>query len=75
MKGKIKIARFLTAIVWLLLVGFCIRLGCDYFLDYSKHPEYSAPFFVWVLARSVEFILPAVICFVVYFIIKRKHTK
>jgi len=75
MKDKLKIENILTVIVWLLLIGFCICLGCDYFLDYTKHPEYSAPFSAWVLLRSVEFILPAMICFFVSLILKRRHTK
>ncbi len=65
--------RFLRILAVLLCIGFCVRLGCDYWLDYLRHPEYSAPFWVWALLRGADFLLPAGLCAVAAAVLKRKN--
>jgi hypothetical protein len=52
-----------------LIAGFVIRLGADYYK--YLHSFTSAPFYVSVIARSLEFLLPALICFGVSGYIKK----
>ena len=75
MKKIKRLDRFFMIIAFLLLTGFFVRLGCDYYFDYIRHPEYSAPFYAWVLVRSLEFILPGIICFITAFVLNRRRKK
>ncbi len=61
--------KFLYAVCIFLVVGFVIRLGVDYF-QYDNINN-SAPFYVFVIARLLEFILPGIIVFVVAKIMKK----
>lgn len=45
--------KFPYGVSLLLAAGFCIRLGADYY-RYNTAVT-SAPFYVWVLERSIEF--------------------
>ncbi len=67
MKKSLKVNRFLNVIGILLIIGFVIRLGVDYY-NYQNTIN-SAPFYVFIIGRSVVFLLPSVICFIsaVYF--------
>ncbi len=65
--------KFLYAVCIFLVVGFVIRLGADYF-QYDNINN-SAPFYVFVIARLLEFILPGIIIFVVAKIMKKKYSK
>lgn len=56
---KINIPRFLNICAGLLCLGFCLRLGADYYKYYEFN---SAPFYVSVLVRGIEFLLPALVC-------------
>ena len=57
----------------LLVVGFAIRLGADY---YKYDPiTTSAPFYVNTIIRASEFILPSIIVFIVGIFCRRKFTK
>lgn len=67
---KADIYKFLYAVGGLLLIGFCVRLGVDY-LRYDAVSD-SAPFYVFVLERLVEFVLPSVISFIAGAVAKRK---
>lgn len=57
-----KVYKFLIFLSLMLILGFIIRLGADYFKNYKFG---SAPFYVYVIERFVEFILPAIILFLV----------
>ncbi len=54
----------------LLLVGFIIKTIIDY--GQYKSTLNSAPFYVWVIANMVWFIVPAVVALIVGLIIKSK---
>lgn len=62
MKDK-TVHKILYAVTVLCLIGFAVRLGADWFLYDAA--ENSAPFSVFVLARAVEFIVPAIAAFAV----------
>lgn len=68
---KENIHKFLFALVILLLIGFCIRLGADY-LKYDDTLT-SAPFYVSIIVRSIEFLLPALLLTIGAIIVKRKY--
>ena len=53
----------------LLILCFFILLGIDYF-KYNAMVN-SAPFYAFIIVRSLEFILPAAIIFIVAKIIKK----
>lgn len=67
---KENIYKFLYAVCIFLIVGFVIRLGADYF-----NATDSAPFYVFVIERTVEFIIPSVIVFIVGNVMKKKYLK
>ena len=60
---KENIYKFLYAITILLIIGFTIRLGMDYF--YYDTQNNSAPFYTFIIIRMIEFIIPSVILFIV----------
>ncbi len=70
---KENIYKFLYVVSVFLIIGFAIRLGVDYF----KYDEYSnsAPFYVFIIERVVEFIIPSIIVFIVAKIAKKKYDK
>ena len=65
-----KICLFLYFISILLVIGFFIILG----IDYSKYNDsQSAPFYITVITRGVEFIFPSVILLIIAKILKKKY--
>lgn len=64
--------KFLYFISGLLILGFCIRLGADY-IKYDSIQN-SAPFYAFVLIRTIEFIVPSIIVFVMARFAKSKIT-
>lgn len=70
---KENIYKFLYLISILLIVGAIIRL----FVDYNKYDNInnSAPFYILIIERIVEFILPSIILFIVGKIMKKKYVK
>lgn len=70
---KENIYKFLYAISILLFIGFCIRLGVD-FIKYDTITN-SAPFYAYIIVRTVEFLLPSIILFIVAKIVNRKYNK
>lgn len=71
MKKKENIYKLLYLISIFLIVGFSIRLGMDY-LKYNNTNN-SAPFYVFVIKRVIEFILPSIIAFVAGKVMKKKY--
>lgn len=63
---------FLYIMAALLVVGFAIRLGADYYKNYEFG---SSPFYLYVIERFAEFILPAIACFAAGHILKKKLCK
>lgn len=56
--------------VLLLVIGFCVGLGADLY-EYDEM-VYSAPFYVFVMVRGLEFLLPGLVLFVAARVIKKK---
>lgn len=69
---KENIYKFLYAVCILLIIGFIVRLGTDYFKYDSINN--SAPFYVFVIERVVEFIVPSIIVFIAGKIAKKKYS-
>ena len=57
----------------LLALGFCIRLGVDY-AAYDAMVN-SAPFYVFILGRAFEFLLPCVVLLIVACVCRKKFVK
>lgn len=70
---KENIYKFLYAICIFSIIGFIIRLGADYF-KYDNINN-SAPFYVVLIERIVEFIIPSIILFIIGKIMKKKYSK
>lgn len=60
MKQPFNIILFLKVVAILLLVGFVIRLGADYYQYYLGLK--SQPFYYYVIGRSFLFIIPSILC-------------
>lgn len=71
MKKILRIDNFLNTAGILLVIGFTIRLGADYYK--IQKGINSAPFYLFVLERSLEFLLPGIICFAAAVYIKRRN--
>lgn len=70
---KENIYKTLYCISIFLIILYFIRLG----IDYSHYDTYnsSAPFYTYVIERSIEFVLPSIIVFVVGILCKKKYKK
>lgn len=68
---KQNLYKFLYVVCVLLILGFCVRIGADY-IKYDTQNN-SAPFYVFILVRIIEFILPCSICFIGAIITKKKY--
>lgn len=68
---KDNIYKFLYVISVMLILGFCIRLGVDYF-KYNDLNN-SAPFYTFIIIRVIEFLLPSIIVYIVARIVKKKY--
>ena len=53
----------------ILIICFLIFIIKDY-LNYNEFM--SAPFYVYIIARTLEFIIPSIMCFIISKIIKNK---
>lgn len=67
---KENIYKFLYLISAMLVVAFAIRTMVDY-LKYDPISN-SAPFYIFVIARGIEYLLPGAIAFVAGMIAKKK---
>ena len=67
---KGNIWKILLAVTGLLVIGFGIQTGVDYY-KYTTTVN-SAPFSVWVLVNALMYLLPAAVSAVVAIVIKKK---
>lgn len=67
--GKEMIGRILLFIALITILVFLIVLDIDWINWYA----YSSPFYINVIVRSVEFLLPAIILIVIGIILLRKN--
>lgn len=70
---KENIYKFLYAICIFIIIGFIIRLGADYF-KYDNINN-SAPLYVLLIERIIEFIIPSIVLFIIGKIMKKKYSK
>lgn len=63
--------KILYVISAMSLLGFVIRLGADYY----KYDYITIPFYIDILIRALEFILPGLLIFIAGIICKKKYTK
>ncbi len=68
---KENIYKILYLVSILLIIGFLIRLGVDYF-KYDNINN-SVPFYMFIIFRVLEFILPSIILFIIGKVIKKKY--
>lgn len=65
--------KLLYAVGIFLIIGFAVRLGIDY-VKYDNVNN-SAPFYILVIERTLEFIVPSIIAFIVGRAVKLKYSK
>ncbi len=70
---KENIYKILYMVCIFLIIVFSIRLGVDYFKYDSANN--SAPFYTFVIERTIEFIVPSMIVFIIGKVMKRKYSK
>ena len=70
---KENIYKFLFLISGLLVFGFIIRLVVDY-IKYDPIIT-SAPFYTYIIIRAIEFLVAAIILFVVALVLRKKWHK
>ena len=70
---KENIFRCLYAISLLLMVVFITLTG----MDWWKYDEAlnSAPFYIFVVKRVIELVIPSIVIFIIARIIKKKYSK
>lgn len=68
--NKIFLYNLLYIISILLATAFCVTVAVDSY-RYS-HSFYSAPFYIFVFARAITFLLPSLVSFVIGKIIRKK---
>lgn len=68
-----KICQFLYMIVALLIIGFIIRLGVDYYKYDTVNS--STPFYTLIIERTIEFLIPSIILLIVTKVVKKKYVK
>lgn len=69
---KENIFKYLYVISTLLIIGCFILIGIDW---YNYGVEDSAPFYVFILVRVIEFIIPSIIIAIIAKIMKKKYNK
>lgn len=57
----------------LMILGFMIHLGVDYY-KYSSTLN-SAPFWIWICVDALIWLVPAILAFLAGFIAKKKLSK
>ncbi len=70
---KENINKLLYAISILLIIAFVIIIVADYF-KYDNLNN-SAPFYVFIITRMIEFIMPSVVIFIIGRMTKKKYSK
>jgi len=70
---KKPLSKLLCILAVLLLLVWGVSVGVDYY-RYTTTLN-SAPFSVWIMVRSLEFFLPALIIFLIAWLLERKDKK
>ena len=72
MRKTLELDKFLSLIGIILIIGFVIRLGADYYK--YKDTINSVPFYTFIIGRSLVFLLPSIICFISATYFKNKNS-
>ena len=76
-KEKIGIKKIISILLFfmslILILGFVVTLNVDWLNYYSRYE--ANPFYVYILQRGLEFLLPAVVLIVVGILLLRKDDK
>ena len=76
-KEKIDIKKILSLIIFfmslLLVLGFIVVLNHDWVTYYSNYP--SAPFYITIIVRCLEFLAPSTILLIIGIILLLKNTR
>ncbi|MFL0270151.1 hypothetical protein [Candidatus Clostridium radicumherbarum] len=75
MKNKYKITSALLFYFSIMMTVFSVIYSLTDYQHYLQHPEYSAPFSVNLIFKSVTYGIPIIIGFVLSFIFKSKAIK
>lgn len=70
---KENVCKFLYIVSTFLIIVFTIKLGLDYF-NYDTINN-SAPFYIFILIRVLEFIVPSIIIFIIARMLNKKLVK
>lgn len=68
--NKQDISKFLKVISVILVIGFIVIIFFDY-QNYNPN-ETSFPFYIYIITRILEFILPSIVLFIVSIVLKKK---
>lgn len=71
MKKHFNMGKYINIAGILLMIGFVIRLSADYYK--YRIGSASAPFYTSLIERSIDYLLPAVICFIVSIYLKKRE--
>ncbi len=71
---KSNIYKILYAISILLIIIFVALVGYDYFYYYTDYFG-AAPFYVFILFRTVTFIIPSIIVFIIARVLRKKYNQ
>lgn len=71
--NKNKIYKLMNALSILMLICAMVFIIIDY-INYDDMFT-SAPFYVNIIVRSVEFLLPAIMFFIIGYVCKKKYNK
>lgn len=66
-----KISRFCNVVSIALVIAFVVKCGVDY-AAYSPMTT-SAPFSLWVEVNALQFLLPAILVFVIGRVLRKKR--
>lgn len=71
---KENIYKVLYAVSICLIVAFVIMVIVDKYI-YHNTPVISAPYYLFIIVRAAEFIIPSIIVFIIGKVLKKKYTK
>ena len=70
---KEKLSKLFLGLSLVFIIIFLIWIIIDY-INYDSMAN-SAPFYAYLLIRSLEFILPSLVLFIIYMVLKKKEEK
>lgn len=63
----------ISTLLFVAAAALAVCFGVLLWQDYTVHYQYgSAPFYLYVVERAVEFLIPSIVCIVVGGVIRKK---